>query len=427
MSVWSSLFTGSSGLNAFGDALGVVGDNIANVSTVGFKSSRASFSDLLGGNAANTQRVGIGVSMEGPQTLFTQGTLQQTGRGLDLAIRGNGFFVVRGNHSGVEGDYYSRDGRIQADRNGYLVNNEGLRLQGYEIDAAGNLSPAIGDLVVDDQSPPRATTAVTVSMNLDASVPLPAPFDPADPAATSNYATSMTVYDSLGNDHRVDVYFSNIGGGQWDWHAMVDGGETVAGVAGTPFEIAAGNLSFTTDGGLDTETSLGSSVDFLNATAGQAITFDFGDAITTDGGTGVSGTTQYDGDFNVRGLAQDGLSVGTLSDLQINEEGVMTAVYSNGRALPVARLALANFKSEEGLLRAGNQLFAETADSGSALVGVAASGGRGALSAGALEASNVDLGSELVTLIAYQRAFQANARTVSASDEMLVELANIKR
>lgn len=425
MSIWSSLLTGSSGLNAFGSAIGVVGDNIANVSTIGFKGSRANFEDVLGGSAMNGQRIGNGVRMSGPETMFGQGALQQTGRSMDLAIRGEGFFVVRGALNGMENNYFSRDGRFGVDSDGTIVNSEGLRLQGYSIDVTGVESPSVGDLRLDVQSPPHATENATMSVNLDASTEIGV-WDPNDPQGSSQYSTSMTVYDSLGNAHRADVYFVNQGGGAWEWHAMVDGAEVSGGTPGEPTEIASGELSFTSDGLLDSETMSSSSVDFNGATGGQVITFDFGDAIA-DGGTGMAGSTQYAAASNVTGTDQDGAGSGNLIDVAIGDDGTVTARYSNGQSRPVARVALATFGNEGGLVRAGNQLYSATSESGEGLIAAASAGGRGAISSGALEQSNVDLGSELVTLIAYQRAFQANARTISTADEMLSEIANLKR
>jgi flagellar hook protein FlgE len=427
MSIWGSLFTGSSGLDAFGQAIGVVGDNIANVSTVGFKSSRASFEDVLGGSAPNGQRLGNGVRMGGPETSFMQGGLQQTGRALDLAVRGNGMFTLRGAHDGIEGQYYTRDGRFGFDESGYIVNSEGLRLQGYQVDpVTGQLSPAATDIQIDSQLAPRATTEADMALNLDASSEILAtPWDPTNPETTSNYSTSMTVYDSLGNAHRMDMYFRNNGGGAWEWHAMVDGSELTGGLPG-PVEIGSGSLQFNTDGALDSDTINFSSADFIDATPGQILNIDFGDAIT-DGGTGLSGTTMYGAASAVTSTSQDGYASGVLADLSMADDGTMRARYSNGQTRDAARVALAGFSNLNGLRREGSALFSETLESGAALVSAAATGGRGSISGGALEGSNVDLGSELVTLIAYQRAFQANARTVTTADEMLAETANLKR
>jgi flagellar hook protein FlgE len=427
MSISNSLFIGISGLTAHGSAIGVVGDNIANVSTVGFKASRAGFADVMGGMIGPT-RLGAGVQMDGAQTSFGQGVLQQTGNALDLAVRGEGFFVVNGNHQGIPGSFYTRDGRFQIDNSGFLINGEGLRLQGYEIDPVGVRDTQLGDLQLGArQSAPRATANVSLRHNLDATAVAPAPFDPADPNNTSNFGTSTTVFDSLGNSHRVDVYFRTSGGGAWDWHALVDGAELTGGAPGLPTEIAAGTLSFTTDGALDTETLAGSSADFVGATPGQVITFDFGDSITTDGGTGLAGTTQFAGDSTLNAATQDGFGAGFLVDLVVAEDGTIEGMFSNGQRRAVARVALAIFTAEEGLERAGSQLFRETAASGQALIDPAATGARGFVSGGAIENSNVDLTNELVTLIAFQRAFQANVKTVQTADEMLAEVANLKR
>lgn len=427
MSIWNTLYTGASGLDAHGVGISVVGDNIANVSTVGFKGSRASFEDALGGTRYFGRMIGSGVRFGGAETLFGQGTFLQTGGVFDLAIRGSGWFVVKGAHDGMQGDFFSRDGRFHIDESGVLVNSEGLKVQGYIVDAAGNTATAPTDIVLDQTSPPNPTTGVELALNLDSRAIPPAAFDPLNASLTSNFSTSATVFDSLGASHRLDVFFRTSGAGAWEWHALVDGGELTAGVAGTPTEVANGTLSYTTTGALDIETVVASSADFVGATPGQVIDFDFGDAITTDAGTGLAGSTQFASTSNVTALAQDGLASGLLVDVLVTEDGTITGRFSNGQFRAMARVALATFASDHGLRRSGNQLFGESADSGNPIIAAAATGGRGSVSAGALEGSNVDLGTELVTLIAYQRAFQANARTISTADEMLAEIANLKR
>jgi len=426
MSIWTSLYSGSSGLGAHGDAISVVGDNIANTSTTGFRASRADFEDVLGGTAPNGQRIGAGVRMGGVETLFGQGSLQNTGRPLDLALRGGGFFVVKGQHAGIDGSYYTRDGRFSLDNSGKLVNPEGLALQGYLIDPAGAVGTQLGDLQIGGTSPPNPTTQMDLSVNLDATATPPAAWSVANAAGTSNFSTSTTVYDSLGNGHRVDVYFRAQGGGAWEWHAVVDGGELTGGTAGTPTEIASGTLAFTTAGALQSQTTTSSSASFVGAQANQAITFSFGDPIAT-GGTGMAGSTQFASASTVKAQSQNGYAAGELVEVSVGDDGKITGRFSNGQSRAIAQVAVASFASDEGLVRAGGQLFTATHDSGEALVGAAGTGARGAISGGALEGSNVDLGSELVTLIAYQRAFQANARTVSTADEMLQEIANLKR
>ena len=432
MSIFTSLFTGSSGISAHGGAISVVGDNIANVSTIGFKSSRAGFADVLGGQIGKS-RLGAGVTLSGAQTQYQQGSLQQTGGQLDLAIRGGGFFILKGTTDGRPGQFYTRDGRFGLDADGYAVNQQGLRLQGYSLDAVGTQSTQLGDLQFGGrQSPPAPTTIAEMVVNLDAgSVPVGA-FDPLDPAGTSNYATSVTIYDSLGTPHRADVYFNNTGPGAWEWHAMVDGGELTTGTAGVPAEIANGTLNFTPTGALDSETTVASSADFIGATPGQAVTFDFGDEITptppaTTVGTGLAGSTQFTGPSSITALNVDGFGFGQLVDLAVTDDGTVEGVFSNGQRRAIARVALAVFNSDDGLARAGDALFTETIGSGQPLMDTAGIGARGQISGGALEASNVDLSDQLVTMIAYQRAFQANVKTVTTADEMLAEVAQLKR
>ncbi len=427
MSIWTSLYTGRSGLTAHGDAINVVGDNIANVSTVGFKSGSARFNDILGRRTLGGQNLGAGVSMGGVSQGFGQGSFMQSGGSLDFAIQGGGFFALAGEVDGVEGNYYSRDGRFTLNNDGVLVNQDGLRVQGYPVDGTGETTGAPTDIELGGTVPPTATTTADLAINLD-SDELPAgPFDPLDPGNTSNFNTSMTVYDSLGEERRVDMYFVNNGGGAWEWHAMVDGEELNGGTPGTPTEIADGTLTFTTEGLLDTETLNASSADFVGATTGQAIAFDFGDAITTDGGTGFAGTTQYAAESTVSTVHQDGVAPGELIDVVTADDGTVSGLYSNGETQPLAKLALASFQAPDGLRREGDQIWTASRQSGQAVLGEAGTGGRGSVAQGALEGSNVDLGAELVTLIAYQRAFQANARTISTADEMLSEVANLKR
>lgn len=427
MSITNNLFVGISGLRAHNSAIAVVGDNIANVSTVGFKSSRAGFSDVMGGMIGST-RMGAGVRTSGSQTDLQQGVLQQTGGVLDLAVRGRGFFVVEGNHDGIPGTFYTRDGRFSLDNEGFVVNNEGMRLQGYAFTPAGVQGTSLDAMQLGQaQAAPRATTAVDMRLNLDSTAISPATFLTTDPNATSNFATSTTVFDTLGNAHRVDMYFRTDGAGTWDWHALVDGGELNGGTEGQAVEIASGSLTFNTSGALDVETLNASSADFLGAAPGQAVAFDFGDAITTDLGTGLAGTTQFAGASTVNATSQDGFGAGTLVDVQITEDGVIDGLFSNGQRRSVARVALATFAAEEQLERSGGQMFRETATSGQALIDAAATGARGSIANGTIEASNVDLTNELVTLIAFQRAFQANVKTVQTADEMLAEVATLKR
>jgi len=427
MSITNSLYIGISGIQSHGEAISIVGDNIANASTIGYKRNRASFEDMLGGEI-NSQRLGGGSIMPSSQTMWQQGTITRTDNPMDLAISGGGLFMVKGSHGGQQGQYYTRDGRFHLDNTGYVTNQAGLRLQGYKIDATGTRSLSPGDLPLGaQQSPPVASTTAAMRLSLNAATtPIVAAWDPTNPSKTANYGTSTTVYDSLGTAHHADVYFRATGGGAWEVHALVDGSETNGGTAGTPVEIATGQLTFNPDGTLQAQSVNALPVDFLNATPGQSIAFNFGDDLAS-GGTGRGGTTQYTGESSVNGVDVDGRSAGKLTDIKIAEDGKISGVFDNGDQFVLAQVSVADFANEEGLSRVGDGLVIATPASGQALVDVPGTGARGSIVSGSLEASNVDIGNELVTLIAYQRAFEANAKTVTTADEMLTDINNLKR
>ena len=427
MSIINAMYAGVSGLNAEGEALGVTGDNISNSSTVGFKQSRALFEEVLG-NAA-TQGPGGGVRMARTQQIFAQGSLQNTGQPTDLALSGDGFFVVRGAVDGGEGNYFTRAGQFTLQKDGKVVNPQGLVLQGYPAGPGGTFGASLSDVQLPTASlAPKATTTLTVTANLDAStVPMAAAWDPQNPSATSNFSTSMKVYDSLGNAHAVDVYFRKGSAGAWEYHALGAGADIQGGTAGQNSEIAASNLSFTTTGALqDVTTTAGGTVTFNGANTAQPIAFSFGTTIAS-GGTGADGITQYGSASSVSAQSQDGYGAGELSGVKIDADGTVNGVYSNGQKVGVAQIGVAKFRANDGLSRAGHNLWAQTRDSGDPAIGSAGAGGRGAITAGALEQSNVDIATQFVDLIAHQRAFQANSKTISAAQEMLQQLININQ
>jgi flagellar hook protein FlgE len=444
--VLRAMYSGVSGLRAEGEALGVVGDNIANINTTGFKSQRALFEDVLGhsilaGTASSMP--GSGVKVGDIQQMFTQGTLQNTGVSTDVALNGDGFFTVKGTVDGVTSDFYTRAGTFTINRDGNLVNPAGLHVQGYAANGDGTFDASISDVKAPTAAlPARATTNLEVTANLDSAAtaintaalagppPVAAnPWDAQNPANTANFSTTMTTYDSLGNAHTMDVYFrkSDTVANTWDYHVLTDGADVTGGTAGQNSEIGSGSLAFTTNGALNTiTTTTPIAVDFVGATAGQAITLDFGTSIGA-GGTGLDGTTQFAGSSNVSSQSQDGYASGDFSGVSIDGTGIVQGLYTNGQKIDMAQLAVAKFRSNDGLGRAGQNLWIETRDSGTAAMGTAGSGGRGATSAGALEGSNVDLAEEFVGLIQHQRSFSANSKTITTADEMLQELINIKR
>src|SRR3954469_9125953 len=267
MTVLSSMNSGVSGLKAESDALGVVGDNIANVNTSGFKAQRAVFEDVLGhsilaGTSSNLP--GSGVKIGDIQQMFTQGTLSNTGVSTDVALNGDGFFVVKGTVDGVSSDFYTRAGEFVIDKDGKLSNTGGLKVQGYKANGDGTFAASISDVMAPTAAlPARATTSAMVTANLDSAaiakntpaiVGPPAvaanPWDPQNPAATANFSTTMTVYDSLGNGHTMDVYFrkSDTVANSWDYHVLTAGDDVTGGTPGTNSEIGSGTLAFTTNG-----------------------------------------------------------------------------------------------------------------------------------------------------------------------------------
>ncbi|HET9957938.1 MAG TPA: flagellar hook protein FlgE [Polyangiaceae bacterium] len=421
-----ALENGVSGLRAEGEALGVVGDNIANVNTTGFKRQRSIFEDVLlksgSGNGS-----GAGVENSRTQQAFTQGALTQTGIATDLALNGDGFFVVTGATNGVTGAFYTRSGQFKIDASGYLVNPEGLKLVGRPAKSDGTLAAGVSSLQVPTAGiPARATANIQLAANLDASAPA-ATFDPLAPSATANASTSIQIYDSLGAAHSLDIYFEKVGDGQWNYHAFLPGSDLDPVVAG-PTEVGAGSLTFNSNGALDSvATNQAISVSFGGgAIAGQTVALEFGSTIA-DGGTGLDGTTQFSMPSSTSSESQDGYASGALSGVSIGSTGVVEGLYSNGLRLPVGQLVVAKFRSQEGLGRAGQGLWVATAESGDPALGAPGSGGRGSLSSGALEASNVDLGEEFVGMITHQRAYSANSKVIATADDMLSMLMQMKR
>jgi flagellar hook protein FlgE len=434
MSLFSALSSGTAGLEASSAELSVVSNNIANASTVGFKVGRASFEDTLtqsviGGNG----QIGLGSQIQTVQKILTQGALTATGISTDLALQGNGFFIVNGSIDGQAGNFYTRDGEFTLDKSGYLVNLDGLRVQGYTANAAGTLTGLPGDLLVGNASAqPLATTTVTLKANLEADDAVTAAaFDPADPSGTSNYSTSMTIYDSLGAAHQTEVYFHKSGDGTWDWHAMTDGGGLQGGTTGQLTEIASGDLTFDTQGRLDTSSQNAAPVfNPLGANAPQPLTFNFGDATggaPSTTATGLAGVTQFSSTSATTYIGQDGYGSGQLSSIKIDTLGDISGVFTNGQTRVLGQVAVASFSAADQMDSIGGNLYSQTQGSGQPVVGAAGTGGRATIVAGSLEQSNVDLSDQLVRLITSQRAYEANSKSITTADQLLSELIALKR
>jgi flagellar hook protein FlgE len=427
MSLLTALSSGTTGLDAASFELSVVGDNIANANTVGFKEGRAAFEDalsqtIIGGSGG----IGLGARLESVQKILTQGALTSTGIATDLALQGNGFFAVRGNHAGQDGTFYTRAGQFTIDRDGYLVTLEGLKVQGFPADPAGVVSGVPGDLLVGNASAlPRATTSVSVKANLQADATIPAAWDPLNPSGTSNFSTSVSVYDSLGTAHATQIFFRQTAPGAWEWHAMTDGGGLTGGTAGQLTEIANGTLAFDAQGRLQTVTQA-SNFNPLGAVNPQALTFNFGDPLAT-GGTGLAGVTQFAAPSTTTFIGQDGYGSGQLASIRIDGQGLVSGIFSNGQQRVLGQVGVAAFAAPDQLERTGGNLYQQTPASGQPALGAAGAGGRGSIASGALEQSNVDLADQFVRLIAAQRAFEANSKTVTTADQLLQELIAMKR
>lgn len=457
MGILSSLFAGVSGLNANGNLLSVIGNNIANQGTVGFKSSRATFADLvsssLGGGSGSVQ-TGIGVALTSIQANFTQGSLVTSGNALDMAVDGNGFFTLTDTQGGT---FYSRAGQFRLDSENRVVNPNGLFLQGYQADTDGQITGEIGNIALPSTTAsPNKTTEVSVSVNLQADADT-STFSLADPTGTSNFSTSLTVYDSLGKSHLLTTYYTRTAANTWTYNVVGDSSEVTTGTAAGEYHstnidstlgivrIAKGTLTFTTGGALDTEsvvtkydtgTAAGTAgatagaltMSFTGATASQSTTIDYGTSLTTDSGTtGLDGTTQFGTGSALVNQTQDGYGAGSLQAFLVDSTGTISGRFSNGQIRTLAQVVLAKFPDPVGLIRSGKNLFAETADSGQPLKSAPDSAGLGKVASNSLELSNVDLGEEFINMISAQRGFQANSRMITTSDEILQELVNIKR
>lgn len=398
-----------SGLNAASADLGVTANNVANVNTTGFKSSRAQFSEVfaVGTQSVSSSASGSGVKISAIAQQFTQGNIDFTDNALDLAIGGEGFFVISDNGARS----YTRAGAFGVDNSGYVVNAQGARLQSYPYAGSGLFNtgtPQDLQLTI-GANPPAATTRASFGINLPANSAVPANpvFDPSDPSSF-NHTTSVTVYDSLGAAHTATVYFiKDAAPNTWNTEIEING-SPVAGA--TP-------IVFNPDGSLNSPAGgLMPLAPFLPGTGAAPINMelDFGTA------------TQYGDNFGVNSLSQDGFTTGRLTGVSVDSEGVVFARFTNGQSTSLGKLALANFVNPQGLQQLGDTTWGESFQSGDALLGEAGTASFGNIQSGALEASNVDLTAQLVQMITAQRNFQANAQMISTADTITQTVINIR-
>jgi len=408
MSLSTAMYSGLSGLNCFGEAMSVVGDNIANLNTTGFKYSSVHFEDLMAQlipTGSGPGQVGRGSRISEVSTIWQQGSLENSADDVDVAITGTGFLVVQDPLN--EGLFYTRDGNFSLDNEGYLINPQKYRVQGKEIDpATGTPSGVDTDIVLSQNyAAPRASTSVDMVMNLDANA-----------AVWDTYNTAITVYDNLGNVHTLDMTYANTAANAWGLSGTLDGADITANITdqggGGPTDMLFDTNGTMTAGGLYAVDLSGYNIGAVNL-----------NLVNTPGGS----TTQYAASSVTNYASQDGYGPGFLQRISINNEGIVTGHYSNGQIIPQYQLTLARFNSPTKLHREGSNLYTETQDSGVPLTGAPGTNGLGKINSNALEQSNVDLGNEFVHMILYQRAFQANSRIITTTDTMMEEVLALKR
>ena len=411
-----SMFSGVTGLRNHQIKMDVIGNNIANVNTVGFKKSRVTFQDTLSqtmrGAAApqgnrggtNPMQVGLGMTIASIDTIHSPSSAESTGNMTDMAIEGDGYFILQG--EGLD-QYYTRAGNFGFDTNGNLVNTaNGLKVLGWQTDdfkLPSDRSPQdIGPIQIRKgmMVQPSDTTEVYFSKNLN-----------AETESGGTYSIPFKVYDSIGCAHNLTITFTKTADNEWDYEIThEDGTITVQNNTGT--------IAFATDGTYDSANSkVNNPVTFTPGTGAADVEF------TVD----FSGITQYAKETNIDMTYQDGYTAGTLTGITVDTSGVITGIFDNGRSWPLAQVAIANFDNPAGLIKAGQNMYRSSNNSGEPQIGESGTGGRGTIAPGYLEMSNVDLSEEFTQMIITQRGFQANSRIITASDEMLQELINIKR
>jgi len=422
MSIIGSMYNASSALDAFGSSMQVVGHNIANLNTAGFKASRINFADVLP-TVYGEMEAGHGVYVVSAHRQFIQGVFESTTNATDLAIGGNGFFVVRDSAGGT---YYTRAGQFHLDESYNLVNPEGYLVQG----AAGNISLSGRQTLA-----AQATTSLDMRFNLDAAAITPAapfPAGDADPSSWMNASnTSMvaTIYDSQGADHDLTFLFRNVAPNNWEYRVVGERSELDSGAADSTDlrELGSGTVTFNSDGSFASSTSTGiSNMTWSNGAAAQSIAaadISFAPIAAT---TTATASTQYAKASTLNSLTQDGRLQGALRTIDIDAQGSVRGLYSNGESQLIDTVQLAHFSNADALDPFGDTLFLATTQSGTAQVGSAGTGGRGDIASGTLELSTVDLAAEFVTMLASQRAFQMNSRVITTAEQMYSIAAELK-
>lgn len=418
-----SFSAGLSGLNANAAYLSVIGNNLANINTIGFKASAVSFMDLvsqtMGGVGGNPQQVGLGVATGSISPVFSQGAIENTRETTNAAIQGIGFFVVR-NQDGLA---YTRAGNFTLNSDGKLVTADGYFVQGFTA-----TDPISGEIITTGQPtditvasgvlrPPSPTTRFQTTTNLSAEAIL-----------NETFTTSVQVTDALGDQHIATItYTKGAGAGAWSYSVTVPGAEIVGGVAGTPFQVATGAMTFNASGVLTTVNG-GPPADITIVTPawtnGAAVSNWNWDIVDTNASTLITG---FASPSATSSIAANGSVAGRITSISIGADGSIIASFGAGQSVSVAQLALASFNNPKGLTKLGGNKYGESEAAGVSNVGVAGTGGRGTLIGSALEQSNVDIATEFTQMILAQRGYQANSKSITVSDELLVETLQLKR
>ncbi len=426
-----SLFSAISGMRNHMSFMDVVGNNIANVNTIAYKSSRVTFQDILGQTVkgasspqngrggTNPAQIGLGMNLGGIDTIMSQGSLQSTGKLTDFAIQGDGFFMV----SDGQRSFFTRDGAFDIGVDGGLVNPvTGLRVMGWVADPSGAVDTELPlaplEIPFGTRVSATPTTAMTMSGNLDAGTPTYA----AGPPATGLVSTTVTGYDSLGNAHTIRVEFQKAATPANTWNVVGNfDNDDVDTLMNNAVTITNGTVTFTSAGVIDETIANNGMVNFSLPSLGNGAT----DPLIFD--LDVTALSQFAGQSQTNLANQDGAPAGALVSFAVGSSGEVSGIYSNGSNRVIGQLALATFVNPGGLLRNGQNLWSASSNSGDAIVGAPNTNGRGAVNTGTLEGSNVDLAQQFTNVILAQRGFQSSSRVITASDTMLQDLVNIIR
>lgn len=460
-----SLYSGVSGLKNHQTRMDVIGNNVSNVNTHGFKAERVTFMDMISQEikgaseprenigGINPQQVGLGVMMASIDKIMTQGSLQNTGKNTDVSISGDGFFIIREG----EKQFYTRAGQFDLDKDGYYVHpGTGLRVQGWNArtDAQGNAyintATSIDDIRIPlyQKKEARATTEIVYESNLNQAVDAVPPdvtedqlqeFLIGDPSKRRGHVSTINVFDDQGNKREFRLEFYKAGENRWKVRAGLENADRVSvnvvGPGGQDTSVGGNNefeIGFSPDGkiqsvsdGVDTANQGRLDVNISFRIAGNPATQTF--KLNMGEAGALKGVTQFASSFTTRAKEQDGYPMGYMESFSIDSSGTVTGTFSNGVKEPLARLALAVFTNAGGLTKEGETKYAQSINSGTANIGEATIGGRGRINAGLLEMSNVDLAEQFTDMIVTQRGFQANSRTITTSDQMIQEVLSLKR